>query len=178
MPDLPMDTPADAGTPDDQEPPPQQPWYVRWWPLTLAAGLAVGVVAVVAFGIGMLYLSDYRSATVPAAKEAIQPPTVLLDVNGEEIVKLDPSQVGEQVTSAELPDHVTDAVLAAEDRGFYEHGGFSVRAIAGPDEPAQRRHRAGRVDHPAAVHRPVHPGRGAFLPRQAARGRRRGQGRR
>lgn len=126
-----MDTPEDAGTPPEEPAPdPQQRWYVRWWPLTLAAGLTFGLVAVVAITVGLMYLNDYRTASVPAASGAIQPPTVLLDANGEEMVKLDPSQVGEQVTSAELPDHVVDAVLAAEDRGYHDHGGFSVRAIA------------------------------------------------
>lgn len=126
-----MDTPDDAGTPPEEPTPgPQQRWYVRWWPLTLAAGLTFGLVAVVAITVGLMYLNDYRTADVPAASEAIQPPTVLLDANGEEIVKLDPSQVGEQVATADLPDHVVDAVLAAEDRGYHDHGGFSVRAIA------------------------------------------------
>ncbi len=106
---------------------PTNVWFVRWWPLTLVVGVILMLVTLV----GLMYVNDYRAASVPAAGEAtIQPPTVLLDVNGDEIVKLDPSEVGEQVASAELPDHVVDAVIAAEDRGFFQHGGFSVRGIA------------------------------------------------
>ncbi len=119
------DTPPPAD--DAAEPTPrrwQDLWVLRWWPLTVPLALVLGLV----LGVGALFALDYRSADIPPVGEAaIDPPTVLLGANGEELGQLDPSVVGEQVSVDELPDHVVDAVLAAEDRGFYEHGGFSVR---------------------------------------------------
>ena len=73
-----------------------------------------------------------RSTTGPrTSRRSARPPSTrprcCSAPTATELGKLDPSVVGEQVAVDELPDHVVDAVLAAEDRGFYDHGGFSVR---------------------------------------------------
>ncbi len=71
----------------------------------------------------------------------------------------------------EFPDHLIKAMLATEDRRFYEHFGIDVpgtfRALA--DQRARRRRGAGRLlDHPAARQEPV--------PLQRAHDRAQGQG--
>lgn len=97
----------------------------------LGALIGVGVVAMaVTTAVGMLVLYDYSEASVPTrGASAIASPTVLLDVSGKEIGKLDPNVVGTEVATADLPQHVVRAVLAAEDRRFYSHGGYSTTAI-------------------------------------------------
>ena len=132
-PDAVPDATPDAPGPADASPPSDPPsagsrwrqlWVVRWWPLTVPLALVLGL----ALGVGALFALDYRTATIPPVGEAaIEPPTVLLGAQGQELGKLDPSVVGEEVDADELPDHVVRAIMAAEDTGFREHEGFSVR---------------------------------------------------
>ncbi len=97
-------------------------WAVRWWFVTVP----VAVVAMLVLAVGAILLLDYQRASVPPAGDAaIASPTVLVDSQGEEIAQLDPAVVGEHVEVDNLPDHVIDAVLAAEDGSFWEHGGVS-----------------------------------------------------
>ncbi|MBW3561914.1 MAG: transglycosylase domain-containing protein, partial [Actinobacteria bacterium] len=102
-------------------------WYRRWWPIlafVIAGLLAVSVLATVVYGY-------YRGADIPPADELrAAEPTVVYDAYGERIATLDPAAVRENVDLGDLPDHVWQAVLAAEDRGFYDHPGFSVTRIA------------------------------------------------
>jgi penicillin-binding protein 1A len=89
-------------------------------------GLGVLTVAVAAFAFWRIY----SGAFIPAADElAIPEPTRVLDADGEVVDTLEPAAVRRNVALDDLPDHVPDAILAAEDRGFHEHPGFSVRGI-------------------------------------------------
>ena len=104
-----------------------EPWYRRWWPI-LALALAGLITASL---LGTVVYGYYRGADIPPADE-LRPaePTVVYDAYGERIATLDPAAVQENVDLGDLPDHVWQAVLAAEDRGFYDHSGFSVTRIA------------------------------------------------
>lgn len=105
-----------------------RPW-VRRLTLILAAGVGVAVVG--ALVAGFAFWRIYDGAVIPAADElAIPDPTRILDADGEVVDTLEPAAVRANVALEDLPDHVPDAVLAAEDRGFYDHPGFSVRGIA------------------------------------------------
>jgi penicillin-binding protein 1A len=57
-------------------------------------------------------------------------PTKILDINGNLITEFSADEKRELVSLSELPRHLIYAVLAREDPDFYNHKGFSVRAIA------------------------------------------------
>ncbi len=106
----------------------RRPWLRR----TLLVGAVLAILGLLAgLAVGIAYWRIYSTATIPTAQELERPdPTVLLDRDGDEVETLDPSDVEENVSIDDLPEHVPQAVLAAEDRRFRDHGGFSVRAMA------------------------------------------------
>ncbi|MDR2470966.1 MAG: PBP1A family penicillin-binding protein [Treponema sp.] len=57
-------------------------------------------------------------------------PTRLLDSAGELVTEFSADEKRELITLGELPRHLILAVLAREDPDFYNHRGFSLRAIA------------------------------------------------
>jgi len=57
-------------------------------------------------------------------------PTRLLDINGELITEFTSDEKRELVSLSELPLHLIHAVLSREDPDFYNHRGFSIKAIA------------------------------------------------
>ncbi|MBP5283708.1 MAG: PBP1A family penicillin-binding protein, partial [Treponema sp.] len=62
-------------------------------------------------------------------KEETALPTKLLDVNGELITQLAGGEKREIISINNLPQHLIDALITREDRIFYEHGGFSTKAL-------------------------------------------------
>ena len=56
-------------------------------------------------------------------------PTKLLDINGELITEFTSEERREIISLTEIPQHMKDALITREDRVFYEHNGFSVKAI-------------------------------------------------
>ncbi|MDX1619883.1 MAG: transglycosylase domain-containing protein, partial [Nitriliruptorales bacterium] len=106
----------------------ERPWYrePRNW-LYAGLGAAALLILLVAGGYGAIY----ASADIPSPDElAIPDPTVVLDREGEQFAKLDPASVRKNIAIDELPEHVPQAVMAAEDRNFREHDGWSATAIA------------------------------------------------
>ena len=109
--------------------------------------VALSVLFVVAVALAVAYpnlpdiseLSDYRPK-LPL--RVFSSEGMLIGEFGEERRKLMPI--------ATIPKVMKDAVLAAEDARFYEHGGVDykgvVRAGAGQPEPGQE---PGRIDHHA-----------------------------
>jgi membrane peptidoglycan carboxypeptidase len=94
---------------------------------TLVVPGAVGVFAAIA-------LFFYFFNSVPLSSEIGSSPTVILDSTGQvEFATLQPEFARTEVPIGELcPEgrrYVCDAVLAAEDAGFYEHAGVSVPGI-------------------------------------------------
>jgi penicillin-binding protein 1A len=57
-------------------------------------------------------------------------PTKILDINGILITEFSAEEKREMVSLSDLPRHLIHAVLSREDPGFYNHRGFSVKAIA------------------------------------------------
>ena len=58
---------------------------------------------------------------------------VLLDRHGDEFFRAYNANVStdrEQVPFDDMPEHLVQALISAEDREFYEHGGYSVRGTA------------------------------------------------
>jgi penicillin-binding protein 1A len=95
-------------------------------------------------GGGLLWLSKLSGdmpETAFVTEQPRRPSIVVLDRLGREIARRGPF-VARDVTVEELPDYLVDAVLAVEDRRFYEHNGVDVRGLA---RAAWENLRAGRV---------------------------------
>lgn len=56
-------------------------------------------------------------------------PTKLLDINGELITEFASDEKREIISLNMLPQHMIDALITREDRVFYSHHGYSVKAI-------------------------------------------------
>ncbi len=99
---------------------------LRWSPLFgLATLLGLSILTLLS---GFLYF--YAAGDIPAPEELVIPdPTVVYAVNGEKVATLDPAAVRRNIELRSLPPHVPQAVLAAEDRDFREHVGFSSTAL-------------------------------------------------
>jgi membrane peptidoglycan carboxypeptidase len=94
------------------------------WRIVLMLGLAFGIL-----GFGAL-LAAVAAVQVPTAKDiATAQATIVYWADGEtELSRLgDANRTSIRID--EMPEHARQAVLAAEDRGFYEHGGFSPIGI-------------------------------------------------
>jgi penicillin-binding protein 1A len=107
---------------------PRLPRFVRW--LVLAAGLAVtGAIAGVIGVIGAYY---YVAPSLPAAETIrdipLQIPLRIFSRDGYLI-----SEIGERrrdlITYDEVPEHVVNAFVAAEDQRFWVHPGIDYRGI-------------------------------------------------
>lgn len=98
----------------------RRPW-LRWIMRAIAAGIIVLVLI-----IGWLVV------TAPLSKslEPPAPPSItLLSAEGTPIAERG-ANIGKPVDAAKLPDHVTGAFLAIEDRRFRTHWGVDPRGIA------------------------------------------------
>src|SRR3954447_21533034 len=67
-------------------------------------------------------------------RAALAPPplsesTLIFDVHGRLITRLQADENRENVRLSELPKHLIDAVVAIEDNRFWEHKGVDVKAI-------------------------------------------------
>ena len=56
-------------------------------------------------------------------------PTKILDINGELITELASEEKREIISINKLPQHMIDALVSREDRIFYKHHGFSIKAL-------------------------------------------------
>lgn len=112
----PAETPA---TPAGAKKP--RPRWLRW----LSRGFT-------AFAILFILLVGWLAITAPLSKslEPIAPPQItLLASNGTPIARIG-AVVDKPVKVADLPDHVTQAFIAIEDRRFYNHWGVDPRSVA------------------------------------------------
>ncbi|HEX8387819.1 MAG TPA: transglycosylase domain-containing protein, partial [Sphingomonas sp.] len=121
--------PGRAGTPRDDWgyplPPepvrrPKRPWG-RW----IARGLGAAIVLLV-LAIGWLAIT----APLSQSLEPPAPPSITLTAADGTPIARRGAIIGRPVDAAKLPDHVTGAFLAIEDRRFREHWGISLRGIA------------------------------------------------
>ena len=93
-------------------------------------------------------------ATLPQPKSGVESSvTHVFDADGNEIGIYKQFETNIPVNQADIPQVLKDAVVSAEDKHFYDHGGVDVGAH-GPGARrrlAERRGRAGRLDDHAAV---------------------------
>jgi penicillin-binding protein 1A len=103
-----------------------------------ASSIAVKIVAVftilviIAIGVG-LGLSLAVTANIKNQEnfKELAPalPTRLLDINGTLITEFASDEKRELVSLSDMPRHLIYAILAREDPDFYNHRGFSIKAI-------------------------------------------------
>ena len=92
--------------------------------LSLAAALIVGAC----LGLALARTADTIN-TENFTEFTTALPTKILDINGELITEFTSEERREIISLIEIPQHMKDSLLTREDRVFYEHTGFSARAI-------------------------------------------------
>ncbi|WP_156752157.1 transglycosylase domain-containing protein [Mycobacterium sp. ACS1612] len=126
--------PPGGGGPRGGPPPPQTPkpsWREqinwKWVRRALYAGVAVMIVLpLVTFGMAYLIVDVPK----PGDIRTNQVSTILAS-DGSELAKIVPPEGNRvDVTIDQVPVHVRDAVMAAEDRDFYSNPGFSFTGFA------------------------------------------------
>ena len=94
---------------------------------------ALTIILVIIIGVG-LGLSLAMTANIKNQENFVEfapaLPTKILDINGTLITEFTSDEKRELVSLSELPRHLIHAVLVREDPDFYNHRGFSIRAIA------------------------------------------------
>jgi penicillin-binding protein 1A len=99
-------------------------WRIARWPILAGAVLVIGA----AIGLAAVYASVELPAEPPSVESS-----VILDTNGEEIAILQKDGLRVPVELDEVAPVVVDALIAAEDRRFRDHGGIDpigmVRAV-------------------------------------------------
>lgn len=98
---------------------------LRKLPKKYILGVAVGIILVVGTYIFWGIPNPTRLTTHPAASS-----TKLLDRNGNLIYEIYADERRTPIQLSSLPKYVWQATLAAEDKDFYKHGGFSIPGMA------------------------------------------------
>ena len=100
----------------------------------LKSGLAVLIVAVITpLASAGVVLSAFLFLPLPAELPERTPPAPsqisrVYDAAGNEIGTFKQFETSIPVLQEDIPEHLKRAVIAAEDRGFYSHGGVDLRA--------------------------------------------------
>ncbi len=104
--------------------PPEPPRKPRRWGRWIVRGLAVFLALLI---VSIAYLAI--TAPLSQSLKPPAPPSItLLSAEGTPIAKSG-AVIGDPVDATTLPDHVTGAFLAIEDRRFYGHLGIDPRGI-------------------------------------------------
>ncbi|WP_281883703.1 transglycosylase domain-containing protein [Paenibacillus sp. YYML68] len=96
---------------------------VKPWIWLAAASL---LIVIVCAGLGAAWVSGLD---ISKLEQPLPEPSLVLDADGRTVAKLASSKVT-PVGPADVPIHLKQAVIAVEDRRFYEHRGFDLRAMA------------------------------------------------
>jgi penicillin-binding protein 1A len=98
--------------------------------IRLIAAFTVILIIIIGIGLG---LSLAMTANIKNQEDFVvfapALPTKILDINGTLITEFASDEKRELVTLNEMPRHLIHAVLVREDPDFYNHRGFSLRAI-------------------------------------------------
>jgi penicillin-binding protein 1A len=96
----------------------------------LIATFTVLIIIIIGIGLG---LSLAMTANIKNQEDFVELvpalPTKLLDINENLITEFASDEKREMVSLSELPKHLIHAVISREDPDFYNHRGFSIRAI-------------------------------------------------
>ncbi len=97
-----------------------------WKTFIIAGFLAGGLFAALGwFAFGLLV----DKQDVSLLDKPLPAATVFYDLNDKEALKISPTHATEAVSYDSLPMHLVDAVVAVEDKRFFEHGGTDLRGI-------------------------------------------------
>jgi 1A family penicillin-binding protein len=96
--------------------------------LTFMQAAALSGLASLALVVGVLWWALRDVPWQEIAEGSLKPVVVLESADGEAIVQQGPYQ-GAYARRDEFPPHLVDAVLAVEDRRFYEHYGIDFRGV-------------------------------------------------
>ena len=90
-----------------------------------------GIIGGMGMGTGMIVgaLEDVP-AFDPTVLEHPSLPSYIYDINGDLITEIHDAQNRIPIKMDDVPDHLRDAFLAAEDKSFFENPGFDLRGIA------------------------------------------------
>jgi penicillin-binding protein 2A len=99
---------------------------MNWRKAVLWAVVAAALAAILVFLTAASYVS---SLDVTELGEPMAEPTRILDRNGNEIYKLSVKK-SEPVSIERIPETLLKAVIAVEDRRYYEHAGVDMASIA------------------------------------------------
>lgn len=98
--------------------------------VVLAVGVPLFVLAAGLAGLGLLLYGDLPG-TVPEEHERVRAlPSVVLDAAGSEIGTFREFELTVPVEPDDIPEVLERAVVAAEDRNFWEHSGVDVEGLA------------------------------------------------
>ena len=104
-------------------------WWRRWtWKKVLALAGGAFLVLILAMGGAYYYLSS--SATIPAAlANALAQSSTVYYSDGTTVLGTISTEDRHDLTINQIPKGLQDAVIAAEDRGFWTEGGISPTGI-------------------------------------------------
>lgn len=92
-------------------------------------GLVVGLwLSIILTGIVLWYASELPNITKSMVFE--RRPTIIIKASNGQIIDRYGDIKGEIVDVKNLPPHIVNAVLATEDRRFYDHFGMDIKGIA------------------------------------------------
>lgn len=99
--------------------------YIPSWKVIVA------VVSVMILGLATLVVVAYANTPIPTEKQqdAIRQESVITYADGSPLARIGTHR--ENISLDKVPKHVQNAVLAAEDRGFWTEPGISPTGIAG-----------------------------------------------
>lgn len=106
--------------------------FRRWSRLTKGRWLLAGTGAIVLMSVVVLLAGielSVQGKDVSALEHAVPTPTVIYDAQGREAAKIVLSKT-DGVRLEQIPDHLIQAVIAIEDKRFYNHHGWDTRAIS------------------------------------------------
>ncbi|MBI1360963.1 MAG: PBP1A family penicillin-binding protein [Alphaproteobacteria bacterium] len=119
-----------AGREPDPDVSPIATWDY-WWPIFLRTGVTGVLVGVVT--LGLLWNTLFAQMPVLPSKDALwemnrEPAVQFVDAKGDTIAVRGP-HYGHAVKLADLPPHVVNAFIAAEDKRFLTHEGVDAVAV-------------------------------------------------
>lgn len=95
--------------------------------LLLSFFAIVAAMAVIPIVTYLYFVSDLTSTEAIMNKKSAG--VVLLDKNGEPFFTFYDAKLRSEIPLAQIPKHTQDAFISIEDRAFYKHPGFSIKAI-------------------------------------------------